>query len=250
MARRRLAAVFPHPDDESLFAGGLLARAARDGAQVRLLCLTRGEAGWSRFGDAGRALGERRHDELRDACRALGIDAPEVLDLPDGGLDAFDDAQLCGMIEAWLDATQPDVVVGFGPDGAYGHPDHVTCCQRTRAAVALRKPPLRLLETAFVPGHFRRVHRILGPFVKGLLPFEALGEAPRPDALRLPLAPAIANQKRAAVAAHTSQLPNGDPDRALAPGALATLCESECFHVAWGPPLPADGSDDPFEGLP
>ena len=43
--KKRLLAVFPHPDDEAYGCAGALARAGRDpdGAAV-LLCLTRGEA--------------------------------------------------------------------------------------------------------------------------------------------------------------------------------------------------------------
>ena len=40
---------------------------------------------------------------------------------------------------------QPDVVVTFGPDGAYGHPDHIAISQFTTAAIipaadALKEP--------------------------------------------------------------------------------------------------------------
>lgn len=43
--RRSLLAVFAHPDDEAFAAGGTLARYAAEGAEVRLVCATRGEAG-------------------------------------------------------------------------------------------------------------------------------------------------------------------------------------------------------------
>src|SRR4030095_5949349 len=34
-----------------------------------------------------------------------------------------------------LRRVQPDVVVTFGPDGAYGHPDHIAISQFTTAAI-------------------------------------------------------------------------------------------------------------------
>jgi LmbE family N-acetylglucosaminyl deacetylase len=34
-----------------------------------------------------------------------------------------------------LRRVKPDVVVTFGPDGAYGHPDHIAICQFTTAAI-------------------------------------------------------------------------------------------------------------------
>src|SRR4029450_13561342 len=34
-----------------------------------------------------------------------------------------------------------DVVLTFGPDGAYGHPDHIAICQLTTTAVAAAASP-------------------------------------------------------------------------------------------------------------
>ena len=45
LAGRTILGVFAHPDDESLACGGTLARAADAGANVVLLCATRGERG-------------------------------------------------------------------------------------------------------------------------------------------------------------------------------------------------------------
>jgi LmbE family N-acetylglucosaminyl deacetylase len=36
---------------------------------------------------------------------------------------------------------RPDVVLTFGPDGAYGHPDHIAICQFTTAAVVAAASP-------------------------------------------------------------------------------------------------------------
>ena len=46
---RRVLAVGAHPDDESWACGGLLRRAANEGAAVRVLTLTRGEGGFDRI---------------------------------------------------------------------------------------------------------------------------------------------------------------------------------------------------------
>ena len=47
-----LLAVFAHPDDEAIAAGGLLAWCASRGGAVSLLCMTRGEHGQG-TGDVG-----------------------------------------------------------------------------------------------------------------------------------------------------------------------------------------------------
>ena len=48
-----------------------------------------------------------------------------------------------------IDQLEPDVVVTFGPDGAFGHPDHVTSCLATIEAVRDMAKPTRLLHARF-----------------------------------------------------------------------------------------------------
>lgn len=250
---RVLAGVFPHPDDESLFAGGLLASAARAGATVKLLCLTRGEAGWSRFGERGAELAERRSQELARAAEALGAEPPTLLDFPDGGLARVPTDRLSDAIGQWLTACAAQVVVSFGEDGAYGHADHVTCANQTLAVVQRLAAPPRLLRCAFAPGAFSAVHRNFARFMDAAaLPVaaEALGCPPAAGELRLSLDHALVAQKRAAVTAHDSQLPRGDADRMLAPGLLARLCREERYQVSGGVPLADGARGGPFEGLP
>jgi LmbE family N-acetylglucosaminyl deacetylase len=63
----KVLCITAHPDDESVFAGGTLALLALRGAEVKILCCTRGEGG-----EAGEpplcsraALGALREVELR-----------------------------------------------------------------------------------------------------------------------------------------------------------------------------------------
>ncbi len=53
----------------------------------------------------------------------------------DGGLDRVDPAEAQDAIAAHLRRVRPDVVITFGPEGAYGHPDHVAISQFTSAAI-------------------------------------------------------------------------------------------------------------------
>ncbi|TNF27292.1 MAG: PIG-L family deacetylase, partial [Deltaproteobacteria bacterium] len=52
MTVRRVLGVFAHPDDEAWSAGALLTRCAQQGAEVHLVCATRGEGGSDRTGRA------------------------------------------------------------------------------------------------------------------------------------------------------------------------------------------------------
>src|SRR5215510_2085379 len=87
-----LLAVFAHPDDESLVAGGALARYAAEGWRTALVCATRGE--WGPISDESLAdydtLGETRESELREALKVLGVSWLRFLDLEDGGVSGLD----------------------------------------------------------------------------------------------------------------------------------------------------------------
>ncbi len=195
---------FPHPDDESWAAGGLLALAADRGHDVRVLCATRGEAG----GDPA-----VRSAELAAACAVLGCAPPRFLELPDGGMataapDAF---------RAALDRLAPDVVVSFGEDGAYGHHDHVAC-----ARWAATHAGDRLLRCAFPPGLFDPVRRALRRtgLVDRTVP---LGVAAPDHVVDLAT---VRERKRAAIAAHRSQHRGGV---FLRPGLVEALLDREAY---------------------
>ncbi|MGH4031274.1 PIG-L deacetylase family protein [Actinomycetota bacterium Odt1-20B] len=128
-----LLAVFAHPDDESLSAGGVLARHAAAGARTAVVTAT-----WAQ--DTHRAA------ELAEALRILGAGTPRLLGYADARVpeSAPGRARLCdapldeavGRLVAHLRDVWPDVVVthdGYG--GLPGHPDHVQTHRLTLLAV-------------------------------------------------------------------------------------------------------------------
>src|SRR6188472_574912 len=143
-----LMAVLAHPDDESLGFGGTLAKYAALGVEVHLVTATRGDAGRYRGirpgapgHPGGPALGELRVSELRAAAAALGIRDVSVLDYPDGRLDAVDPQHAVAAIAGHVRRVRPQVVLTFGPEGAYGHPDHIAISQFTTAAIVRAASP-------------------------------------------------------------------------------------------------------------
>jgi LmbE family N-acetylglucosaminyl deacetylase len=135
-------AVLAHPDDESLGFGGTLAKYAAEGVEVSLLTATRGERGRYRGHRPGEAdhpgplaLAKLREAELRSAASALGVRDVTLLDYVDQELDRAGGRQAVAEIAGHLRHVRPDVVVTFGPDGAYGHPDHIAISQFTTAAI-------------------------------------------------------------------------------------------------------------------
>ena len=144
----RLLAVLAHPDDESLGFGGTLAKYAADGVDVCLLTATRGEAGRFRGHRPGTsehpgsaALAVIREAEVRGAADALGVRDVRVLEYRDGALDRAQPREVMATIAMHIRRVRPDVVVTFGPDGAYGHPDHVAISQWTTAAIVAAAAP-------------------------------------------------------------------------------------------------------------
>ncbi len=134
--RCRLLGVFAHPDDETFCAGGTFARYAEQGAEIMVVSATRGQAGQIRDAAAGtrRTIGAVREAELRLACERLGITTARCLEHVDGTLA---DAGFPALVEEVAEVIcefRPDVVITFGPDGGYGHPDHVTISAVTTAA--------------------------------------------------------------------------------------------------------------------
>jgi LmbE family N-acetylglucosaminyl deacetylase len=138
MTQLRLMCVLAHPDDESLGTGGTLAKYAAEGVDTYLVTATRGERG--RFGDSGErpapdVVGRTREAELMAAAKELGLREVELLGYPDGALDAVDPAKAQEAIAGHLRRVRPHVVITFGPEGAYGHPDHIATSQLATAAV-------------------------------------------------------------------------------------------------------------------
>jgi LmbE family N-acetylglucosaminyl deacetylase len=139
--------IFAHPDDETLCAGGTLAKYASAGAEVRVISLTKGEAGQIRDASASTrvTLSAVREKELDAAGHELGLTETRCLDHPDGGLCAIDSQTLVRLAAELISEVDPDVVITFGPDGFSGHPDHIavgaavtTACYDMQTARSIR----------------------------------------------------------------------------------------------------------------
>ncbi|MFZ2489554.1 MAG: PIG-L family deacetylase [Anaerolineae bacterium] len=136
-ASQRLMTIFAHPDDE-VGVGGVLAQAAQAGAQVTLVCATRGEAATiyspPDYGATPETLGEVRTREL-ECCRdALGAQQVLWLDWPDGGVAQVERADAVARVVLLLRRWQPQIVITHPADGGYPHPDHIAVHEIVMAA--------------------------------------------------------------------------------------------------------------------
>ncbi|MCA1727022.1 MAG: PIG-L family deacetylase [Actinobacteria bacterium] len=127
--KRRLSAVFAHPDDDTFGIAGSLIQLGADVLDYQVIVATSGEAGLIFEGSLATRenLGEVREAEQRAALAAAGFGAADIhfLRHPDGGLAVVDQDQLVGQIQERLEPFTPEVVVTFGPEGVTGHADHI-----------------------------------------------------------------------------------------------------------------------------
>lgn len=154
----RLLFVHAHPDDESLSNGATIAHYTARGADVRVVTCTLGEEGevigerWAELAvDRADQLGGYRIGELTAALRELGVGEPHYLGgagrWRDSGMPGTpgrrrqrfvdaDEREAVGALVDIIRGHRPHVVVTYDPGGGYGHPDHVHTHTITARAVA------------------------------------------------------------------------------------------------------------------
>jgi len=136
----RIACVYAHPDDETFLTGGIIPKYAAAGIGTDLYCATSGDAGKNSSVPVSsrEELARIRQDELRSAARILGIESIELGTYGDGTLHELEPTTLIGDVVSFLRRTKPDVVIGFGPEGApTGHKDHRAMSRVVTAAFFL-----------------------------------------------------------------------------------------------------------------
>ncbi len=119
ISTRPVVVVAPHPDDESLAVGGLVAELRMRDVPVDVLAVTDGEASHPHL----RNLAARRTAEQTGALRALGVKrAPHRLGLPDGRVAAH----ASELADALGHRCRPGTLI-LAPWDHDGHPDHDAC---------------------------------------------------------------------------------------------------------------------------
>ncbi len=124
----RVLAVYAHPDDPEISAGGTLARWADAGAEVHVVVTTRGDKGTNDPDADLDALVRVRRKETSAAARVLGIAGVHHLDHPDGELE--DGRELRRELVRLVRTVRPDVVCCPDPTAIFfadtynNHRDH------------------------------------------------------------------------------------------------------------------------------
>jgi LmbE family N-acetylglucosaminyl deacetylase len=162
----RTLVIAPHPDDESIGVGGLLAHAAQRGATVRVVFLTDGDNNpwprrlsrrrWRITDDDRREWGKTRRREARHALMALGVPPHSAvfLGFPDDGLAAVEPRSLIESIGNVLLHFHPTLLVVPSVDDY--HPDHRAACRATlRALGTIKANDLPMTLSYVVHGRLR-----------------------------------------------------------------------------------------------
>ncbi len=212
-----------HPDDESIATGGTMARAAAEGHRVVLVVATKGENGEvpDGFLRPGETLAERRVVETMRAADALGVARVEFLGYVDSGMmgtptndapGAFWRAPLdeaAARLARILDEEHADVLTVYDERGTYGHPDHVNVHRVGMRAAELARTP-RVYQATVDREYIRALIRERADQIPDA------PDSPEADTFDVGVdsdlittvvdVRAYAPQKRAAMAAHASQI--------------------------------------------
>jgi LmbE family N-acetylglucosaminyl deacetylase len=163
-SRDRLLILAPHPDDESLASGGLIQRAVKAGAKVRVLFATDGDNNpWpQRFLErkiqisvTDRARwGRRRRKEALAALELLGLPrgSARFLGLPDQGItNLLMRAEESVLFTLWAEMTEWEPTLFVMPSATDAHPDHSALFVLVHLAMMRLEKPPRMLRFIIHP---------------------------------------------------------------------------------------------------
>jgi N-acetyl-1-D-myo-inositol-2-amino-2-deoxy-alpha-D-glucopyranoside deacetylase len=226
----RLLAIVPHPDDEAYSVAGTLTLAARAGWDCTVVAITAGERGQCHADQPAtpERLAELRLAELERSCAILGATAGCSPRLPDGDLATH--PALLNVVSGALRELAPDLVLTLGPDGAYGHPDHLALHHAAITAVETTPEPPPLLFAVFPVGLFLPQYDLCRPLLGEPPALEPSAVGTTAPDLRIPIR-RVAERKLAAIGQHRSQLPGGDPAALFPPGIVPRLLDEEWFDL-------------------
>lgn len=208
-ACRRAVVLAPHPDDETLAAGGLIAVLLSQGGQVVLVAATDGEASHPGSTVTPAGLRQLRARETDRALAALADGAPggavlHRLRLPDGALATHEEALAAALVPLLGPADW--CIAPFDGDG---HPDHDAGGRA--AARACAATGARLLSYPLWAWHWSRPGDPRVPWER---------------ALRVPLPPDALRRKQEALTCYPSQTEPLGP----APEDAAVVPPSDLAH--------------------
>ncbi|SDR70281.1 N-acetyl-1-D-myo-inositol-2-amino-2-deoxy-alpha-D-glucopyranoside deacetylase [Brevibacterium sandarakinum] len=267
----RILFVHAHPDDETITTGGTIAALVGEGAQVTVLSATRGEAGEvipselrdlegdraglarvreAEIAEAMAALGVREHlflggsaHSFEDSGMEWGADGHAVAAaaMPANALCAAELSTVARYIAAVIDEVRPHAVITYAANGGYGHPDHVRVHEATVAAVdtaAWRTGRLLFVDVPAEVAHETFDANQPGFAETGFSPAQTIPT--KPPVSQIVVAQDISTVigvKRAALAAHRTQVSVSGGFFALSNGIGMKIVDHEYYSISAGAPI-------------
>ncbi len=219
-----LVLLHAHPDDEAIATGGTMARAAAEGHRVVLVCATRGELGEvpDGFLSDGETLTDRRVAEVQAAAKILGAERVAFLDYRDSGMEGEPTAtdpecfamadldEAAGRLAQILTEEDAEVLTVYDERGNYGHPDHIQVHHVGIRAAEIAETP-RVYEATVNRDH------LMALMAEQAAEMADIADAPSAQDMDMGMPAEVITttvdvrpflaQKRAAMAAHASQIP-------------------------------------------
>lgn len=218
-AGQKVLVFSPHPDDETIAAGGYIYDAEQRGAEVRIVLVTDGNK---------HGLKDTRYGEFKKSTGLLGVKPSDLvfLNYADGNLQNQNLDTLANQFKAQIDAFVPDIILYPNPDD--GHLDHATTGKEVERVIDDEK----LIE----PSYKYLVHHSKFPQPKKydpngyILPPESMVTFDQ-EWQRFMLTPADEVKKEEAIRSYQSQLKNPFLTSLI----LSSIRKNELFAI--------DGSD-------
>jgi LmbE family N-acetylglucosaminyl deacetylase len=246
-----LVSFHAHPDDEAIACGGTLARASAEGHRVVVVFGTRGEHGEVADGflHPGEALGDRRVEETNEAARILGVHRVEFLPYVDSGMAGTttneepasfwkaDVVEASERLAAILTEERADVLTVYDEAGGYHHPDHIKVHFVGLEAAAIAGIP-KVYENVISRELIQRGSaRLLELGLSPPVDPEAtdMGVSESTITTEVDVEPFL-ELKRAAMAAHASQIPETSFFLSLPPDMFQWFFAKEYYRLRGAPP--------------
>ncbi|MBV9156081.1 MAG: PIG-L family deacetylase [Acidobacteriaceae bacterium] len=227
---RSLLIVGAHPDDETFFAAGTIAKYAEAGVRVGVVCATRGERGATADLCSIEELPGVREQELRNAASILGVKDLYFFAYEDQKLLAASIQEVRVQLVQIIRETRPQIVITFDPNGANQHPDHLAISRFASDAIAAAADRRWYPEV----GSAHTIERLLWTPPKllfRLAPDADLNNEPGIDFL-IDVS-SWREKKEAALRAYRTQLPGLGKLFFEDPNGRRTFSQ-EAFRLAWG----------------
>ena len=237
-----------HPDDEAISTAGVMAKAVDDGHRVVLVVATKGEHGEvvDGFLEPGEELWQRRVEETKAAGAILGVARIEFLGYVDSEMigtpeneapESFwqaDVEEAAARLAALLVEESADVLTIYDENGNYGHPDHIQVHRvglRAAELAGTRRVYMNTINRDFV---VEAIRAAAAAGVGGVAGEETVAEefdmgVPGERITTTVDVRPWLDRKRAAMAAHASQIAETSFFLAMPPDAFEAFWGREWF---------------------